>query len=141
MHLCPYCDYDLKGLPEVDRCPECGNIVSIDYLNSLMQHRFAKDEQMLYKIALVGWSAHPFLLLFFGPLTPTAFGLMFAACVPAGALVLCTTLMAHQARKSWPRRYALIREDTNRAAPRGLLWALLSWALPSIILCGLVAGL
>lgn len=141
MHPCPYCQYNLEGLPGVDRCPECGNIVSANYLESLMQHRFIKEEQTLYKIALAGWGAHlaPLVLLLMAD--PTMIVVVLLACIPITIMLAMTMVLAKRSRKSWPRRYAIAKDGIQGAAPRGTFWALSSWALPSIFFCGFLSSL
>lgn len=141
MPACPYCDYDLGGLIDPDRCPECGHIVATGYLQALMCHRIHKDEQALYKIALVGWSvdAAGCTLFIFNRYTvmPALVGLVIS-----GGLMGLSVYLAHKSRTTWPRRFVRSQQGgIDGAAPKGLFFALSAWALPCILLCGVLASL
>jgi hypothetical protein len=141
MRPCPYCDYDLRGIGDPDRCPECGNLVASDYIRTLMRHQVHRDEQALYRIAVVGWGLHAagFLLLMVNPSTFVAGAVGLAA---AGALVLVTVLRSNRSRATWPRRFVRsLRGGHPGGVPKGFLLALAAWMLPSILLCGLIASL
>jgi hypothetical protein len=134
---CPYCAYDLEGLGDIGRCPECGNIVKAAYLESLMRHGTLRQEGALYWIALVGWALHAlafWILLMAGALLGL-FGVVLSI------LLLClSVVLMERSRKSWPRRFARRRESGLVIAPRGMLMAFAAWMLPAIVSCGLLAS-
>jgi hypothetical protein len=135
---CPYCAYDLEGLGDIGRCPECGNIVKAAYLESLMRHGTLRQEGALYWIALVGWALHAlafWILLMAGALLGL-FGVVLSI------LLLClSVVLMERSRKSWPRRFARRRNGEPGIAPRGILMAITAWILPAILTCGLLASL
>ncbi len=134
---CPYCDYDLEGLGDVGRCPECGNIVKAAYIESLMRHGVLRQEQALYWIALVGWTVHALvfgILIMAGALT----GLI--GFIVSSLLWWLSLVLMERSRKSWPRRFVRRRAGEFAFGPRGMLFALMAWMLPAIISCGLLAS-
>jgi len=135
---CPYCAYDLAGLADVGRCPECGNIVKAGYLESLMRHRILREEQTLYWIAVAGWSVH---MLVFGLLVMVGSVIGLIGFVLAVGLMVLTLSLMGRSRRSWPRRFAATRGGIEGAAPRGTFFAILSWTLPAILVCGILASL
>jgi len=136
---CPYCTYDLGGLADVPRCPECGNIVKAGYLESLMRHHVLREEQTLYWIAMAGWGFHVIvfgLMLLAGAAFLGLIGFIFSIL-----LMVLTLVLMERSRQTWPRRFARTRSGLQRDTPRGLLCALVSWLIPMILICGFFAGL
>jgi rubrerythrin len=43
--FCPYCDYDLKGLPQKHVCPECGRPYDADELRREWEEAFPPETE------------------------------------------------------------------------------------------------
>lgn len=139
MKTCPYCGYDFEGLDNLERCPECGHIVSEAYIQSLMRHRVHRDELLLYRIACLGWWLH--LVGFLVLAMQTGANLFCAAgAMIALAFGFLSIHLSWRARKTWPRRFIRYQGEIDgySPAPRGFVLAMAAWLSMALLVCGLL---
>lgn len=134
---CPFCNYDLTGVPAGLPCPECGSDVAPQHIDALLKHPLLKDEQGALFIAAIAW-------LFQAPL---AFVFVYGGnnpwwmyAVPAAFLMLSliSLILGLRVRASWTRR---IRSQGVERLPYSLrsqaisLYAFFSILGPMIACC------
>lgn len=136
MKACPFCNYDLTGVPAGSPCPECGECVDPKRVQAIMAHPSLRDEVWVCHAATIGWGLNA-LIVFLPALSwrqPSAF---VVAAVFAKMAVL-SALLAQRRRTVWPQRFVRLSPSDSRHSrwfvPL-ILFAFASYFLPSVVCC------